>query len=150
MTFFSIIKTQNRYRILTFDKNTDLKIISKSFSTYTCMLRYSPLLNNTHIIIIIVKCQFNSVVRKLRNLLNIHELHAILVFEDCMQISATKFYITKVFVCTICLWSVQCPYFGWSKKSYRHLVMPRINSVKRYLPIILFHLKNVKRFPSTN
>ena len=95
MTFFSIIETPNRCRILTFDQNTDIKIVSKSFSTY--MLRYSPLLNNTHIIIIIMKCQFDLVIKKLRNLLNIHESHAILIIEDCMQISETKFFITKVY-----------------------------------------------------
>ena len=101
MTFFSIIKTQNRYRILTSDQNTDLKIISESFSTY--MLRYSPLLNNAHIIIIIMKCQFDLVIKKLRNLLNIHELHAILIFQDCMQISETKLFITKVYAVPLCL-----------------------------------------------
>ena len=120
MTFFSIIKTQNRCRILTFDQNTDIKIVSKSFSTY--MLRYSPLLNNAHIIVIIMKCQFDLMIKKLRNLLKIHELHAILIIEDCMRIFETKLFITKVFVCTICLWSV---YFGWSKKNYKHLRMPK-------------------------
>ena len=120
MTFFSIIKEQNLYRIPTSDQNTDLKIISKRFSTY--MLRYSPLLNNTHIIITIMKCQFDLVIKKLRNLLKIHELHAILIIEDCMRIFETKLFITKVFVCTICPWSV---YFGRSQKNYKHLGMPK-------------------------
>ena len=131
MTFFLIIKEKNRYRILTSDQNTDLKIISKRFSSY--VLRYSPLLNNTHIIIIIMKCQFDLVIKKLRNLLNIHELHAILIIEDCMRISETKFFITKVFVCTICLWSVFI--LDGVKRINRHLRMPRINSVRSYLPI---------------